>query len=329
MALGFDRTLYVGQMVSEYRAYWARAATELGATFTDLTDDMWEVGLGSTRTWINNSFLQFDDPVRLAAAADKPFCYRIAEREAVSVPHYEVFTLDSLSEARRFIERSSGPFVVKPARGTSAAGGVTTGVSRRSLTSAAVLASTYDRSAIVERMVFGETYRLLFLDGELLHTVRRRGLRVVGDGTSTIERLAATVGMEKVESDALVTGTLEAQDLLLSSVPQAGQEVLLRSVTPAIRRREPRTVYDEVVTHLPSEMVAAVSRIVAALDLEFVGVDVVSADPSGWPHESGGVFLEANGTPALHHHLVPASPEEGLKLSTRILRRLLVHPGTS
>ena len=63
---------------------------------------------------------------------------------------------------------------------------------------ATALASRYGKRLLIENQAAGTMYRLLFLDGQLLDTVRRLAARVVGDGRSSIRELA--VGAEELEA---------------------------------------------------------------------------------------------------------------------------------
>ena len=54
---------------------------------------------------------------------------------------------------------------------------------------ALVHAGRFSADVLIEQQAPGDSYRLLFLDGVLLDTLRRPQPRVVGDGSTTIESL--------------------------------------------------------------------------------------------------------------------------------------------
>lgn len=304
--LGRSRTVYVDERVAEYRAYWEAAARALGAEFVALSDSLWEVRREGRRTRVSNYVTECDDPVTLRVAGDKVLCLRLAADAGVPVPRHVVVPAADLTSAHRFLAEVGGPCVVKPAAATSSGLGVTTGIWRRAqLRDAAALASLYDTRLLVEQMVVGETCRLLYLDGRLLHAVRRRGVRVRGDGVSTIAQLLRA-GRGRMEADRLVARTLAAQGLTPASVPRQGMGVLVRGV-PAVDRAssELRTVYDESVTDLCAPALAEqLAGVVRAVGTEFAGVDIVSLDLSGPLRPGSGAFLEVNTTPGIHHHAV-------------------------
>lgn len=321
------RTQYVWHRVAEHRACWETAAAAIGAEFVPLSDRMWEVRRGGRHTRIANHLLQLDDPVVLEIAGDKELCYRLAETASVRTPGHMVFDRGQLEQAWHHVEADGHPFVVKPARGTSAGIGVTIGVrTRADLVTAFATAAVRDRRIIVERMVAGESCRLLFLDGELIHAVRRRGVSLLPDGTSSVAALLVAAGLGSLVDDALTSAFLAAQDLTPASVPPIGPRFVARGLPPAeARKDEVRTVYDEAITDLLSpELVADAARIVAAVGSRWAGVDIVTPDPSR-PLSECGAVLEVNTTPAILHHCGPGP--DACPVAIRVLERLLSERG--
>jgi cyanophycin synthetase len=248
------------------------------------------------------------------------------------VPEHAVFDLKQLHQAELFLSRHATGCVVKPASGTSSGLGITTHVvTARDLRRAAILASLYASQLLIESMVPGESYRLLVLDGEVLHAVRRRGLRLVGDGVSSIagliraeNRRRAQRGEPAIGTDRDCQFTLDYQGLSVSSTPSEDQSFLVQTVNdPRHRHIEVRTVYDEAVTDLVCHAIKRNASVVAeALRSRFIGVDVITTDPSVSLEESGGAIIEANTTPGLHHHY-DRKREQFPQPAPRVLRTLL------
>jgi cyanophycin synthetase len=302
---GRRKTIYVGDRIDEYRGLWSRAAEAIGAEFSPLAHEIWEVRSGERRTRISNDLVQFDDPVILDLAGDKSFCYELARGLNIPTPEPQTFGRGELSRVLRRLPLDRGPYVVKPAKGTGSGVGVSVGVrSRFDLANALALASIHSRRVIVERLVAAETVRLLFLDGEMIHAVRRTGVRVQGDGTATIADLLERMEPQPIQVDRFVLATLAQQRLALDDVPAQGAMTVVRWLPADIdSSRERRTIYDEDVTHLVAPaLVAEVAPLLAALGSRLAGVDLLTNDPSRTLVESGGVFLEVNTTPGMHHH---------------------------
>lgn len=325
-ALRIERTVYVDERVEEYRGYWAGAAGKVGAELHQLTDRAWEVRRDGHHTRIWLSHVQLNDTVVNDLSSDKAFCYRAALAAGVPVPRHETFTLDTLDKAVEFFEQGTSFHVVKPARDTSAGIGVTTLLrSRRQLERAALLASLFCPTYIVEEMVAGETCRLLYVGGEFVHGVRRRGLRVTGDGRSTVRQLVEKAAPDRADIDANALWTLQSQGLAPESVLPGRCEALVRSLPPGVAQaRELRTVYDEAITErVGPALREEVGRIVSALESEFAGVDVITRDPSRSLAETGGVFLEINPAPGIHHHYVSEADHRDHTVASRLLEYLL------
>lgn len=325
-AFGRRKTIYVGGRVAEYRALWSTAARAIGADFTSLSPDVWEVRSGDRRTRISNDLVQFDDPVVLDLAGDKSFCYNVASDLGVPTPEPRTFSRDELDRMWRRMPLDGRPYVVKPATGTGSGVGVSVDVrSRFGLANALALASVYSRRVIVERLVAAETVRLLFLDGVMIHAVRRRGVRVVGDGTSTIAGLLGRLEPRPVPIDRFVRETIAQQGRSLDDVVPAGTVLVARWLAADIRSsQELRTIYDEDVSHLVAPaLVDEVAPVLAAVGSRFAGIDLLTNDLTRSLAESGGVFLEVNTTPGLHHHCSPSEPSASCVVAEIVLRRLL------
>jgi cyanophycin synthetase len=324
--LGIQRSVYVDQRAGEYRGYWEGAARLIGAEFRDLAEDVWEVRRDGRHTRLCISHVQLNDPVISDISGNKKLCYDLASEAGLPVPSHLVFTLRELDRAVELLERRSEPCVVKPASDTSAGIGVSVNVrTRGQLKSAAILASLFTKQLLVEEMVPGESCRLLYIGGEFVHAVRRRGVRVTGDGTSTVAGLVRRVTPGNGALDVNAIWTLRAQGLTPASVIESGREVLVRSLPPGeARTRELRTVYTEDITSLVGDPLRdEIGRVVASVESRLAGVDVITLDPRVSLRESGGVFLEVNPAPGIHHHYVTKEDHLAHPVAAKLLSYLL------
>jgi cyanophycin synthetase len=330
---GRSGQVYFHHRVAEYREMWRAVAEELGGEFTSLADDLWEVEVGSVRTRMHNHQTEFDNPAVLGLAGKKAAVHQLLARAGLSVPQYAVFSLDDLGRAYRFHEAHPEGCVIKPANGYGGQG-VTTHVQKPSeVRKAAILASLYDRELLIEAQIRGESYRLLILEGKMVHAVCRRGPRLRGDGVSPVRRLIEAEnarrrgsGQSGLDLDRDCLFTLAYQGLSPDSIADEGKEFLVKSVNDAARKYfEVRTVYNETVTDLICDSLRKDAECAARLvGSDFLGVDVITTDPAVPLHRSGGVINEVNTTPALHHHYdLPRAryPEAALHVVRAILRR--------
>ncbi len=319
-------------MVGFYGRIWREAASQLAAEMSEVAPGYWRVRRDDRSTLIQNYIVQIDDPVILNLAGDKPLCHRLIAAQGLPVPPHQVYTAQEFDKARAFMAAWPGAaFVVKPAAGTSGARGVTTHVRTvAECRRASALASCYGPRLLIEQWIPGESYRLLFLDGELIHASRRRGARVVGDGRSTLGALLRRDGYPTTSGGSRerardITATLEAQQLRLDSVLERGRVVVAGSVRrPLGGRVEARTVFDEDATaDIGPALRDQAARAVQVIGSSFTGVDVITFDPSRALEETGGVVNEINTTPGLHHHYGLASEPPAVGPAVRVLARLL------
>jgi len=323
---------YVHHRVSEYQDMWKNVAIKLGARFTVLTDSVWELELDGKTTRILNDKLEFDNPVTLEIAGMKPLVYQLFAERGLRVPEHRTYQLEDWEQTIQFLKRHPKGCVVKPANGTSSGQGVTTHIQTESeLKAASILASLYCSDLLIEPMIPGECYRLLVLDGTLIHAVRRKGPTLVGDGASTIAGLLlvendirSSRGDQRLDIDRDCRFTLDYQGFSLDSVPLQGQTVLVKSVNDPRRKCvEVRTVYNDVVTHRICDSLRANAEAAAGiLNSRLVGVDFITVDPTVPLEKSGGVINEVNTTPGLHHHY-DAAREPFPEPAPRILQSLL------
>jgi cyanophycin synthetase len=314
-----------------YKSLWEDAARRVGCGFEELMPGYWRVTAGDRTSVIHNYKVGIDDPVTLHLAGNKPLCYRLMGEEGLSIPAYLSFRLNDLEAVRRFMEKEGGLFVVKPAVGTAGSRGVTTHVAGFSeCRKASALASLFSPDILIEKHIPGESYRLLVLDGRVIHAARRRGIRVTGDGIRSVRGLleGAAGGGNDVGAfwEREVTSHLALRGYTLDSIPGDGEEILVASRNGVSRKHvEVLTSYDEDVTgQIGDDLRDQAVRAAKVIGSRFAGVDIITGDPSAPLKRNGGAIHEINTTPALHNHYnLPGGPENGTPAAVFVIRYLL------
>ena len=311
-----------------YLERWSEAARVLGGQARDLSRGFIELTDGVARTIVWNHWVPLDDVVTLKLALEKPLVHRILSAHGLPVPDYALFDAEDLAPAVDFLARQDAPCVVKP---VDREGGAVTTTGVRTvahLRRARLRARRLSRRLLIERQVPGANYRLLFLDGELLDVVRRDPPRVVGDGRSSIRdlltaenqrRYAESADTWNLVADLDTVFTLERFGLSLSSVPAAGESVLVKTVVNSNGPQFNSSVRDQVSVAL----VAEATRAVNLVGVRLAGVDLITPDCHQSLAAAGGVILEVNATPGLHYHYDIRNPEHGVPVFVPILRLLL------
>ena len=313
-----------------YRELWSSAAAALGddARFRELDDGFWEVRFRGRCTRMARGMVMLDTPVAVALAGHKPLVHRLLAAADLPVPPHHEFTLATIAQADAFLREHGSPCVVKPSRDCGGGEGVTTHITRANLVRAALTASVHNRQILIERQISGDSYRLLYLHGRLLHAIRRHPPRVTGDGRSTIRQLIAAENLRRDRAGgASVTRVLVDLDLetslrhagySLGSVPGAGVAVVVKTTVNDNATSENVAVTGEIGAALRDDGAQAA----AALGLALAGVDVITSDPGVSLHQAGGVIIEVNATPGLHHNYNVEHPEE-VDVAVPLLRCLL------
>jgi cyanophycin synthetase len=306
---------------------WREAAETLGASWRSLGGNISEISLNGVRTRVSDYASEIDSPVTCALLHEKPLVHQILRQHDLPVPRHACFSLNDVGPALAFLQSSQRNCVVKPANGSGAGRGISTGIRcARHLARAAGVAAVYSDALLIEEQVPGESYRLLYLDGQLIDALVRRPPSIVGDGRSSIARLVRCANEQRVQdraatSQALIPmdfdmrRTLAKQGMSPRSVPAKGQRVTLKMVV------NDNCGSDNSTATLDPSIVEAGRRAVKVLRVRFAGVDIMTSNPSLPLEEAGGVILEVNATPGLYYHYHKS--DGAFPAALYVLRRLL------
>ena len=162
------------QRTEFYERVWREAAESLDCRVRRIDGSLLEIRVSDQRFLVRKNVTSLNEPIASGMAMDKGLVRELLLRRGIPVPKGIACRFDDVATARSFLAAHGGPCVVKPARHGIGGQGVTAGVrSARDLVRAMVMARVFDRDILVEEMVPGDVYRLLYLDGELLDAVLR------------------------------------------------------------------------------------------------------------------------------------------------------------
>jgi cyanophycin synthetase len=113
--------------------------------------------------------------------------------------------------------------------------------------------------------------------------------------------------------------TLAHAGLSLRSIPATGRRVELKVVTNQSGPGDNFTVAEPVSDALVSDARAAAE----AIGVRLAGVDLITSSLADGLTESGGVVIEVNGGPGLHHHYHVADRAGATRVCVPILETLL------
>jgi len=315
-----------------YDDIWRQVAAKLGASIESMPGGFSKISVGEASTFVLGPLVRLDDCLTLKLAGNKPLVYQtLNAMQIIGLPDHCTYTSSDASKALHFLETNGGPVVVKPAAGTGAGAGVTTGITTRAqLLRATVVAGRFCDDLIVEEQIAGENYRLLFLGGEMIDAVHRCPPTVVGDGASTISELVDKENKLRHESSGRRAISLLAkddemrlflanQDMSLRTVPPADQTVVLKLVINQNNASENHRVVESV--H-PS-FVELGKKAVKGMEIELAGVDIIAPDITRSADSQTFVMPDINTTPGLHHHYLLSDTRSDLDIGEIIIRYIL------
>ncbi len=293
----------------------AAEAVALGLRVTHVADAADGQGLllmegeDGIRFYASGSMLSLQSAVGREIARDKALTKAVLARAGLPVaPGVVIRGEDDLP---RLVDLEP-PWVLKPLDGTHGQD-VVVGVA--TLEEAAAIFGAQRRPLLCEALLHGREYRVVCVGFQMVAAALRRPAFVVGDGRSTVAALVDEKNREphrlaghhgdraRIAVDAEVLAELARRHLDLASVVPAGEELVLRRRANLSQGGEAYDVTDEVCP----ENRALFARVAEAVDLEVVGIDVMSdslAEPLDSQASAG--IIDVNARPGLRMHHAPS-----------------------
>lgn len=258
------------------------------------------------------------------------------QRAGVPVPQGKTFSSGDFSTAKKFAQRIGFPVVVKPAMGVRGIG-VVAGIQDESELDAAfeIMASSKlgNQDFIVEKHVNGRDYRIVVVGDEVIAAIQREPASVFGDGESTVAELLLNKNIARKRNphlwarpakyDAAAQHELQKAGMTLSSVPAAGERVLLANTCSLSQGGDSIDVLDEM--H-PSIIEACRKTVNSIPQLEYCGVDFLLEDHTKPLDEQDAGICELNAHAAIGNCEYPMFGE-GRPVAETLMRACIEHYG--
>lgn len=304
----------VGRDLGEFRGRWQAigfgdlnwrkiaAAEARGIPWRRLAgnDRILLLGHGCRQVRAMDTMIDQDGYIAVRLATHKYLANTVLHAAGLPVPRSAMVTDRRMAVAQA--GRIGYPVVVKPSL-TDFGIAVAVNLQSDDAVARAFDAASRHGPVMVEQHVPGAHYRLLVMHGKFLSANRQDPAQVIGDGTSSVDRLTALANsgrrdtlsgdLKKIVIDAEAIDVLRRQGLTMESVPAAGRRVLLREHSNLSVGGSYRNVTSQV--HPDNRRLAETAA--AIVGLRIAGVDFIASDISRSYLETGGMICEINPRP--------------------------------
>lgn len=306
---------------------FALAADSLGIPLVSTATRFLEIGHGSARRILSNSLLTTPTPAA-ALASDKLATYLVLHRAGIPVPATRIVNTEAdLSAAAQELR---WPLVVKPLD-QSLKRGVTIGVADQITLEAAfrVARNVSAESVLVQEQVEGEEFRLTAIGGDFQAARQINPAVVEGNGRHTVRQLVEACNADprrgdhagalsaRIQLDAEVEALLTEQQLGLEVVAAVGQPVRISRMCGRLAGG----ITSDAKGLLHPSYFVLLQRVRQVLQLDVLGLDLITPDPARPWWEVDARVLEVNPRPglSLHEHADPSLRiyEEALRFGLR------------
>ncbi len=270
-----------------------------------------QLGYGINQKRIQATIASTTGSIAVEIACDKEDTKELLEAAEIPVPKGRIIRdQEDLEDA---IERLGYPLALKPIAGNHGKGITTNVKNLEDAIEALRIAKEHSRRVIVEKFITGFDHRVLVINYKFDAAAVRKPACVVGDGKSTIKDLIDKVnedprrgfGHEKVLTAITINDQtvnfLKDQDLTIDSIPEKGNEVLLKPTANLSTGGTAEDITDQV--H-PS-IITMCERVARIIGLDICGIDIMAPSLFKPMKETGGAILEVNAAPGFRMHLEP------------------------
>ncbi|MFZ2970445.1 MAG: hypothetical protein WA063_04820 [Minisyncoccia bacterium] len=256
---------------------------------------------------------------------NKDLTRQLLKKNGISIPSGAVFNKNNTSEILDYCRNIGFPVVAKP---TCGAHGdlVFVGIENKKELDEAIKKILNEYSCVlIEKMFFGEEYRIVATRNKFIAATKREPANVVGDGTHSIGELVEIKNSDlrrgdtyqdifvKIKIDEVAEKMLLSQKLKLDDILSKGRIVYLRNNSNISTGGDSIDVTD--IVHADFKRIAV--KIIRSIpELPYGGIDIMSnQDISKKPTKKSYTILEANSSPgiSLQHYPFEGKPRNVAK----------------
>jgi len=321
-----ENDLFLELRKQYYKNFWQKASNKFDAKMEEIEDDFFIIRKNGFHTFVHFYEVELDNHLILDIAGKKNVTNKLLAKNRFPVPNYLKFNLNNISDAVEFLNRFKS-IVIKPTEGGGGKG-VTVGIrTEEQLRKAIISASIYSKDFLVEEEIEGQSFRLLYLNGDFIDAIRRDPPIIKGDGKNDIKSLIRKTNKARINNtlvealspiniDQSMINYLKQNKLNLKAVLKKGEITLLKKVVNQNSASENHVVKDDV-HHSTIEIG---KQIVKYFGIELAGLDIITTNISEPLEVNGGVINEINTTPGLHHHDLVSDNDKKIDIGYILLK---------
>jgi cyanophycin synthetase len=270
-----------------------------------------QLGFGANQKRIQASITSQTSAIAVETADEKTSVKEFLKKSGIPVPYGRIVTTEE--EAIAAFEEIGAAVVVKPDVGNHGIGSTINITDLDQFKIAFRSAQAKYPDVIVEEYAKGFDYRLLVIDGKLVAAARREPAHIIGDGSSSIEKLIQKTNSDPrrgfgheniltfIDIDYMTERLLSLRGLSVDSCPDEGEKIYLKATANLSQGGTATDVTDEV--HPDIRLMA--ERAARIIGLDCVGVDALATDISLPLDQSDIKVNEVNAAPGFRMHLEP------------------------
>ncbi len=314
--------------------YYKTAASKLGISYREIGEVL-EFSYNNMKRRTLHYAIDIDSVATYAIAGNKPLCLKMLKENGVPIADYCELPYWDLEKAYQKAALFPGRIVIKPARGTANARGVSVGINKtdqKAIKTAFWTAAIHCPNILMESHVEGENYRFLVCNNKLLSVSIRTKPFVVGDGQLSLEALVKKENAKRLANISLLPeihhplrfpidlhdNVSKAQGFGPRDVVPSGKKVVCRDVVDMSLGSCAYDVTNEVHPKL-AELAVKTAEITG---VKLGGVDILCTDISKSPEETGAKVNEINTTPGLTTHYEIENQENVRDVAVQILKEM-------
>ncbi len=277
----------VDPMLSPYTTTITHEARRRGITVTviDASVPVFELQHGGSTVRCYRSLTDRVGAVTFHLMQNKYLAGRFLRDHEFPVPPQELYV--NFEQALNFLKLHS-LIVVKPCSQWGARGVSTNITTPEELKAALKNARRYEPAILLEKMVAGEDYRLVFIDYQFVCALQRRPACVIGNGRDTIRKLitaqnrrcVAIDPVHRIPLDRETTRFLNTSGLSLANIPETDREVIVRQTA----NYHTGGIVDDISDQVSPALIELGRRIAKKACLPVTGIDFVHSDDGQQTH---------------------------------------------